>query len=188
MSDAFRCSDEDHRHDRIAARPETVWARVGDLRRWPDFVAGLTRWEAEGRRRSGLGARYRALMRIGSADIGGLVEVVEFHSPMDLAWNAVTGAEQRGRWRLRPEGEDRTRVELRLSYHVAGWAPAGWLIGRIAARAIRTNLAWAVFPMASSTIVGVRCSWFPRRSDEPPQSRPIASRSRAGTIPSPLWS
>lgn len=132
----------------ITARPETVWAWVGDLRRWPDFVAGLTRWEAEGRRRSGLGARYRALMRIGSADIGGLVEVVEFHSPMDLAWNAVTGAEQRGRWRLRPQGEDRTRVELRLSYHVAGWAPAGWLIGRIAARAIRTNLAHTLRELA----------------------------------------
>lgn len=124
----------------IAARPEVVWARVGDLRCWPDFVAGLTRWDAEGRRRSGLGARYRALMRIGSADIGGLVEVVEFQQPTDLAWNAVTGAEQHGRWRLRPDGEDRTRVELRLTYHVTGWAPAAWLIERIAARAIRANL------------------------------------------------
>ncbi len=124
----------------IAAGPEAVWAWVGDLRRWPDFVAGLTRWEAEGRRHSGLGARHRALMRIGSADVGGLVEVVEYHPPTDLAWNSVTGAEQRGRWRLRPHGEDRTRVELRLSYHVAGWAPAAWLIARIAARVIRANL------------------------------------------------
>jgi len=124
----------------IAAAPEAVWALIGDLRRWPDFVAGLTRWEAAGRRRSGLGARYRALMRIGSADIGGLVEVVEFHPPADLAWNAVTGAEQRGRWRLRPHGEDATRVELRMTYHVAGWAPGAWLIARIAERAIRRNL------------------------------------------------
>ena len=132
----------------VAAPPEVVWEWVGDLRRWSDFVAGLTRWEAEGQRQSGLGARYRALMRIGSADIGGLVEVVEFHPPTDLAWNAVTGAEQRGRWRLRPEGEDRTRVELRLTYHVTGWAPAAWLIERIAARAIRTNLAHTLRELA----------------------------------------
>lgn len=124
----------------IAARPEVVWGWVGDLRHWPDFVAGLTRWETEGRRRSGLGARYRALMRIGSADIGGLVEIVEFQPPTDLAWNAVTGAEQRGRWRLRAAGEGRTRIELRLTYHVTGWLPAAWLVERIAARAIRTNL------------------------------------------------
>jgi len=124
----------------VAASPEAVWALVGDLPRWPDFVAGLTRWDVEGRRRSGLGARYRALMRIGSADVGGLIEVVEFHPPAELAWNAVTGAEQRGRWRLRPHGEGRTRVELRLTYHLAGWAPAAWLIGRIAERAIRGNL------------------------------------------------
>ncbi len=125
----------------VAASPEAVWAWVGDLRRWPDFVAGLTRWDVEGRRRSGLGARYRALMRIGSADVGGLIEVVEFHPSAELAWNAVTGAEQRGRWRLRPSGEDRTRVELRLTYHLAGWAPAAWLIGRIAERSIRGNLS-----------------------------------------------
>ncbi|HVP02132.1 MAG TPA: SRPBCC family protein [Solirubrobacteraceae bacterium] len=132
----------------IGAPPEVVWERVGDLRCWPDFVAGLTRWEAEGRRRSGLGARYRALMRIGSADIGGLVEVVEFQPPTDLAWNAVTGAEQRGRWRLRPEGKDRTRVELRLTYHVTGLSPLAWLIERIAARAIRANLDHTVRELA----------------------------------------
>jgi uncharacterized membrane protein len=132
----------------VSAPPEAVWAWVGDLRRYPDFVAGLTHWEAEGRRRSGLGARYRALMRIGSADIGGLVEVVEFHPPADLAWNSVTGAEQRCRWRLRPLGEGETRVQLRLTYHVAGWAPAAWLIGRIAARAIRANLVQTLRELA----------------------------------------
>ncbi len=132
----------------VAAPPEAVWALVGDLRRWPDFVAGLTRWDVEGRRRSGLGTRYRALMRIGSADVGGLVEVVEFHPCADLAWNAVTGAEQRGRWRLRPHGEDGTRVELRLTYHLAGWAPAAWLIGRIAAQSIHQNLTQTLRELA----------------------------------------
>jgi len=76
------------------------------------------------------------------------VEVVEFHPPTDLAWSAVTGAEQRGRWRLRPRCEERTRVELRLTHHVTGWAPAAWLIERIAARAIRTNLAHTLRELA----------------------------------------
>ena len=64
-------------------------------------------------------------MRVGSADVGGLVEVVEFDAPGDLAWTSVTGIDQRGRWRLRETADGRTRVTLRLAYD----APGG-LLGR----------------------------------------------------------
>ena len=40
-------------------------------------------------------------MRVGSADIGGLIEVVECDPAADLAWTSITGIDQRGRWRLR---------------------------------------------------------------------------------------
>ena len=40
-------------------------------------------------------------MRAGSAEIGGLVEVVEWDEGRDMAWTSVTGIDQRGRWRLR---------------------------------------------------------------------------------------
>ena len=40
-------------------------------------------------------------MHVGSADVGGLIEVVEYHPPGDLAWTSITGIDQRGRWRLR---------------------------------------------------------------------------------------
>ena len=54
-------------------------------------------------------------MRVGSAEIGGLVEVVEWTPERDMAWTSVTGIDQRGRWRLRATGApNRTRVELRL--------------------------------------------------------------------------
>ena len=59
-------------------------------------------------------------MRVGSAEIGGLVEVVEYDEPGDMAWTSVTGLDQRGRWRLREVGPNRTHVEFRLSYGVAG--------------------------------------------------------------------
>lgn len=124
----------------IPAGPEEVWRWVGNLETYPEFVSGLTRWEADGDHRSGLGARYRALMRIGSADVGGLVEVVELHEPFELAWNSVTGVEHRGRWRLRADAAGGTRVELRLIFHLAGWAPMAWLTGQIAARTIRVKL------------------------------------------------
>ena len=85
----------------ISAPPEAVWEWVSDPTRALDFFSGLTRWEVVSDQPTGLGARYRMLMRVGSAEIGGLVEVVEHDEPRELAWTSVTGIDQRGRWRLR---------------------------------------------------------------------------------------
>ena len=55
-------------------------------------------------------------MRVGAAEMGGLVEIVEFSEPLDMAWSSVTGVDQRGRWRLRKAGgrAHPGRVPLRL--------------------------------------------------------------------------
>lgn len=124
----------------IAAPIEAVWEIVSDPERALSFMSGVTRWEVESESPRGLGARYRMLMRVGSAEVGGLVEVVEYAAPRDLAWTSVTGIDQRGRWRLRPAPGGRTRVEFRLAYGVAGSGLAGWLAERIAGSAVTTNL------------------------------------------------
>jgi carbon monoxide dehydrogenase subunit G len=124
----------------IAAPPEDVWEFVVDPARQLHFMAGMTRWEVEGEQATGMGARYRTLMRVGSAEVGGLVETVEYDEPRDIAWTSVTGLDQRGRWRLRPTGPNRTRVELRLSYGVAGAGITGWLAEHVAAPTVRGNL------------------------------------------------
>jgi uncharacterized membrane protein len=116
----------------IAAPCALVWEQVADPGRYLHFMSGVTRWEVvPGSRRSGLGARYRMLLRVGSAEVGGLIEVVEFVPERDLAWTSVTGVDQRGRWRLRSRGEGRTHVELRLQYGVAGASqvPGGGVSG-----------------------------------------------------------
>ncbi len=68
----------------------------------------------------GAGARYTVHLRVGSAEVGGLVEIVEFDEPADLAWTSVTGIDQRLRWRLRETDDSRTRVTLRLAYDAPG--------------------------------------------------------------------
>jgi len=70
----------------IAAPPEDVWEFVVDPARQLHFMAGMTRWEVEGEQATGMGARYRTLMRVGSAEVGGLVEIVEWEEGCDLAW------------------------------------------------------------------------------------------------------
>lgn len=124
----------------IGAPPEAIWEYISDPTRYLHFMSGITRWEVESEQPTGKGARYRMLMRVGSAEIGGLIELVEFNEPRDLAWTSVTGLDQRGRWRLRSRTERRTTVELRLAYGVAGSGPLGWISERIAAPTVSQHL------------------------------------------------
>jgi uncharacterized membrane protein len=125
----------------ISAPPALVWQYVTDPSRYLHFMSGITRWEVVGSKRIGLGARYRMLLRVGSAEVGGLIEVVEFARHGDLAWTSITGIDQRGRWRLRPAHDGRATVTtLRLSYGVAGSGIWGWLADRVSAPTVRGHL------------------------------------------------
>jgi uncharacterized membrane protein len=127
-------------HVDVAASRALVWDQVSDPARVLDFFAGVTRWEVEGDQRTGLGARYRMLMRVGSAEVGGLIELVEFQPECDLAWTSVTGIDQRGRWRLRDAPAGGTRVELRLQFGVAGGGLSSWLAEQLAGPIVRGNV------------------------------------------------
>jgi carbon monoxide dehydrogenase subunit G len=127
-------------HVDVLAPPAIVWEQVSDPARVLDFFAGVTRWESIGGPRTGLGARYRVLMRVGSAEVGGLIEIVEFSTEHDLAWHSVTGIDQRGRWRVRAGADGCTRVELRIQFGVAGAGVWGWLAEQFAAPIVRGNV------------------------------------------------
>jgi uncharacterized membrane protein len=124
----------------IGAPPDAVWAVVSDPARYLEFMAGVTRWEVCSEEATGLGARYRMLMLVGAAEVGGLIEVVEWSEASDLSWTSVTGLDQRGRWRLRRRPGGRTQVELRLAYGVAGSGIFGWVAEQIASRPVSDNL------------------------------------------------
>jgi acyl-CoA synthetase (AMP-forming)/AMP-acid ligase II/uncharacterized membrane protein len=100
---------------------EEIWELIADPCVYPRFMHGLTRLErkADGPEQ-GVGARYSLRLHVGSADVGGLVEIVEFDEPADLAWTSVTGIDQRLRWRLRETDDSRTRVTVRLAYDAPG--------------------------------------------------------------------
>jgi uncharacterized membrane protein len=139
----------------VTAPAEAIWAFIDDPSRYLHFMSGITRWEVVGERGSGKGARYRMLMHVGSAEVGGLVEVVEHDPGRDMAWVSIVGIDQRGRWRLREKSRPPTppthpgggsgtppitKVELRLSYGVAGSGIFGWLADHVAAPTVRGHL------------------------------------------------
>jgi uncharacterized membrane protein len=124
----------------IAAPAKLIWDYISDPNNALHYMSGITRWEVEGEQRSGLGARYRMLMRVGSAEMGGLIEIVEYSEERDMAWSSVTGVDQRGRWRLRRAGGGRTRVEFRFAYGVAGGGITGYISERVAGPSVRRHL------------------------------------------------
>jgi uncharacterized membrane protein len=121
----------------VNAPREAVWEFVTDPSHYCEFIDGATRWEVESDHERGLGARYRMLLKVGSAEVGGLVEVVEWIPPGDMAWSSVTGIDQRGRWRLRELPGDRTRLTFRFAYGVAGGGITGLIAERVAAPSLR---------------------------------------------------
>jgi uncharacterized membrane protein len=136
----------------IRAPRELIWNALTDPDRYPEFMSGITRWELVGDtdgterpERIELGSRIRMLIRVGSAEIGGLIEIVEAKGRSDMAWSSVTGIDQRGRWRLRDAGRDCTRVELRYSYGIAGAGITGVLAERVGAPILRRRLRQSLY-------------------------------------------
>jgi uncharacterized membrane protein len=116
---------------RIAVRApaQQVWTYLTDPANYPRFMHDISRWDVEGERSTGLGARYSIRMKVGTAHVGGLVEVVEFQDRRELAWTSITGVDHRGRFRLRARGQGETEVTFRLRFNLPGG-----LLSRVAER------------------------------------------------------
>jgi uncharacterized membrane protein len=123
----------------VDADRDTVWKVVSNPDCYPEFMAGLERWETAGEGPAALGARYTVHWKIGSVPIGGVVEVVEFDPARDLAWIGVTGMSLRGRFRLRDPDDGRTKLTFRLAYGSPGGL-LGLIADRVAARQVGRNM------------------------------------------------
>jgi acyl-CoA synthetase (AMP-forming)/AMP-acid ligase II/uncharacterized membrane protein len=123
----------------IDATPDEVWKVISEAEGLARVMDGVTRWDVEGRKKRGMGARYSMLMEVGAAQVGGLIEVVEYLEPTDLAWTSITGIDQRGRWRVREQDDGTTQVTLRLSYHSPGGI-LGTVTDQISSRIVRGHI------------------------------------------------
>jgi uncharacterized membrane protein len=138
----------------IRAPREVIWDVIADADRHPLFMAGLTRWDVQNGSAMQCGTRINMRMTVGSAQVGSVIEMTEFDPPADLAWNSVTGIDQRGRWRLREIAPDRTKVTLRLTYQAPGGL-VGWIVDQVAARDVRRNLRRSVEALKEQVEAGV---------------------------------
>jgi fatty-acyl-CoA synthase len=127
-------------HIDIDAAPEDIWEVISDPESFQHTMRGIiTRFDVQGTKRRGLGARYSMRMQVGSAHVGGLIEVVEYDEPRDLAWTNITGLDQRVRWRLRENEDGTTKVVFRLSYQSPGLILGG-MADVVSSPMVRGNL------------------------------------------------
>ena len=104
-------------------------------------------------------------MRVGSAEVGGLIELVEWDPGRDLAWTSVTGIDQRGRWRLRDAARS-APASSSVCIRRAGGGLWGWLADKFAGPIVRGE-------RSSSTLQQLK------RTVEHEQLRVQAARRRA---------
>ncbi|HWH43253.1 MAG TPA: AMP-binding protein [Thermoleophilaceae bacterium] len=123
----------------IEAPAEAIWEVVTDPSVATSYYSGITRWDVAGEQERGLGARYTMRMQVRAAEVGSLIEVVEWLENEDMAWTSITGLDQRGRWRLREREPGKTEVTLRLAYQAPGGL-LGTLSDRVSAPIVRGHL------------------------------------------------
>lgn len=122
----------------INAPRERVWEAVSDISKAGAFMEGMRFWTVEGEPSKGPRARYTVRVQVGSAEVGGLVEVTEWDPPHEMAWTSINGIQQRGRWILHGN-ERRTDVILRLQYQAPGGILA-LVADRIGGRVVRRDV------------------------------------------------
>jgi ribosome-associated toxin RatA of RatAB toxin-antitoxin module len=122
----------------IERDPSSVFALISDQSRYPEFFAGITRWEPRTRKRRGPGARFWVLMRVGSIEAGGVVVVDRWEQDQLIEWRSELGVRQGGRWQLTPV-DDGTAVTLSLEFDLSG-GPVGWLVERLVASIVGRNM------------------------------------------------
>ena len=171
---------------RSPRRPRSCGSRSPTPRAaWTSCPASPAGRSCRRRRAAGLGARYRMLMRVGSAEVGGLIEVVEFAPERDLAWTSVTGIDQRGRWRLRRAA----RAGRASSCGCRTASPAagifGWLAEQLAAPTVRGHLGRT--PAPAQAPGRARAAARPGGGAAPPGPRGLkALPLRSYPLPGPL--
>ena len=125
---------------RVEREPKEVFALVSDPARYSAFLAGITTWKPLTDPSTGVGARYRILMKVGAVEVGGVVEVTRWEEPVCIEWSAIQGVRQSGRWLLEP-ADDGTDLRFEIDYDIGGGL-VGKLVERIASKTITRNL-WA---------------------------------------------
>jgi len=104
----------------VRASLGAVWERIADPTHWPRDLGRMHCSHVADSPDEGSGARYWLHLAVGAAEVGSLIEILEYEPQRAVSWTTIRGFEQRGHWQLRDRGDGSTEVMLRLSYQASG--------------------------------------------------------------------
>ncbi len=107
----------------IAAPVDEVFAYVDDFTTTKDWMYGLHSIEPVTEQRSGVGATYDGVMKLG-VSLTSRVRCTGYEPGRLLEISSISGVRNTQRWTFTDLGENRTRVEARISYTLPGGRPA----------------------------------------------------------------
>lgn len=122
----------------IARPPSEVFAILEDVGRYCDFFIGLSQWQPLGEGPMAEGSRYRVVLDVGSAHVGGTIRILRYEPGRLIAWESESGLSQSGSWRL-SETPDGTHLVLTVGFELGG-GPVGWLVERMAGQVVSRDL------------------------------------------------
>ncbi|HME03620.1 MAG TPA: AMP-binding protein [Solirubrobacteraceae bacterium] len=103
----------------VTAPAPAVWERISDPMHWPRDLGRTRCAHVSGTPRTGVGARYWLHLEVGAAEVGSLIEILEYEPEKLLSWATIRGFEQRGHWRLR-DHDVGVELTLGVSYQASG--------------------------------------------------------------------
>ena len=110
----------------IAAPVAEVFAYVDDFTTTKDWMYGLHSIEPVTDQRHGVGATYDGVMKLG-VSLTSRVRCTAYEPGRVIELSSIKGVKNTQRWTFTDLGDDRTRVEARISYTLPG-GPAGKVI------------------------------------------------------------
>lgn len=157
--------------------PADVFALISDHSAYDGFFVGISRWQPRSRRRRGVGARFRVLMKVGSIEAGGVLRVTEWEEPDRIAWESESGVDNRGAWTVR-EAASGTELSYEIEYSLPG--PFGWLAERLTGRVVDRNARATLMAVRRMLEHERRAPTRPSRTSPSPRTR---SRPKAASGP-----
>lgn len=118
---------------------DEVFDVLRDLRHYPEFFVGITKWDPVGEVEGGLGDRYWILMEVGSIQAGGQVVVSEHVPGERVAWEAEQGTDHTIRFVLGDAGPGTTHVTVEFELRLLGGVLSR-LAERLAGSIVKRNL------------------------------------------------
>jgi acyl-CoA synthetase (AMP-forming)/AMP-acid ligase II len=131
----------------VRAPPDAVWERIRDPTHWPRDLGRMHCSHLVGSPDEGSGARYWLHLEVGAAEVGSLIEILEYEPKHALSWTTIRGLEQRGHSQLHERGDDSTEVTLHVNYQAAGGI-AALVTDEISSQLVRRYLRDALSALA----------------------------------------